>query len=166
MLAQAGTISCPASISNGVTGSIACEYSTASTQDFLNTDPLTVNADAFFGFSDWIFGGKIGVNAGYSGTGTGMSGTWGIPSLDGDVMLVFKSGNGTTVVGYLLADDTFGGSWESPFENPPFLTIPNTKNVSHISVYLRDSGEIPEPAPLALLAIGLMACSLLRSRHS
>lgn len=163
-VAQASLTTCPANITTNVSGAAACEYSQASTQDFLNTAPMTVNADGFFSFTDWVFAGKIGETAGFDGSGSGMSGTWSIPQLAAeDIMLVFKSGSSTTLVGYLLADGIVSGDWSSPFENPPFVDLKNTKNVSHISVYTRGTTqELPAPSPLALMALPLV--SLLRRR--
>lgn len=139
--AEAATLTCSPDVAGRVSGTQACEYSDTANQDFLNTSPMTVNAEEFFTFTDWSFGGKIDENAGYEGVGEGQSGTWDISSVFqntwDDVMLVFKSGNDTTLTGYLLADGVNSGSWQSPF----------TKDVSHISVYYRDvpSEDVPEP---------------------
>ena len=113
---------------------------------------MTVNAEEFFGFTDWSFGGKIGENAGYAGKGSGKSGAWDISSVVqsawDDVMLIFKSGNGTTLTGYMLKDGVTSGTWNSPF----------AKDVSHISVYYRDVPENnpPERVPEPGLMTGLL----------
>lgn len=158
--AQAGVIDCPLNITDNVSGTVGCQYSDTAKQDFLNTDPITVNAEGFFGASDWNFISKI--NDG------GLSGSWGLADPNawnsyGDIMLVFKSGNGTTLVGYLLEDFVTEGDWTSPFENPPF-DVKNTKDVSHISIYGRGTpaASVPEPASVALLAFGLLGLAASR----
>lgn len=162
--AQAGLIACPGAIASNVSGTTACQYSTGATQDFLNVDPLTVNAEQFFSFSDWYFAGKIGETSGYAGTGAGDAGSWTIPALAAsDVLLVFKSGTDTSLVAYLVASGTLSGSWESPFENPPFTALKNTKEVSHISVYARgETFGVPSPSPLLLIALPLLGLALRR----
>ena len=109
--AHAATLACSADVASKVTGTSACQYSDTAEQDFLNTNPITVNAEKFFGFTDWVFGGKIGENTGYAGTGEGKSGTWNISSVFqntwDDVMLVFKSGaepNSFEIVLFILAN--------------------------------------------------------------
>jgi len=150
---------CPANIADNVSNATDCEYSEAADQDFLNTNPITVNAEEFFGQNDWTFVGK-------DETG-GQSGSFDFSSFAGSVgsqlMVVFKSGNGTTLVGYLISGLT--GNWTSPFENPPF-NVRNTKDVSHISLYTR--GEIPGvPLPAAgfLLIGGLGALAMNKRRR-
>ncbi len=169
---------CTSNIADNVTGSISCQISSED-QDFLNTTPLTVNqAPGFFSNTNWAFGGKIGENAGYTGVGTGQSGTYDFSSVFSnawdDVMLVFKDGQATTLVGYLLAGNVSSGSWSSPFEYPsPFSQPGNSSNpgaydVSHISVYYTtgegggggQGGQIPEPGVIALLGIGFMGIGL------
>ena len=160
--AQAATLTCPSNIADNVTGTSSCEYSDTATQDFLETDPITVNAEGFFGFEDWSFVGKIGDDPEgefLTGDGEGLSGEWSVDSaafdMFSDLMLVFKSGNNTTLVGYLL--DAASGTWTSPFENPPF-DIRNTRDVSHISLYgrMKDAPPpepVPEPATAAALGV-------------
>jgi hypothetical protein len=158
--AKAIAIACPINLNDNLSGSPACQYSTTANNDFLNTNPITVNAEQFFGFNDWKFGGKIGENTGYNGVGTGQSGTWNITSVAQanwiNAMLIFKDGNDTTLVGY-LTNTLLSGNWSSPFENPPF-NVRNTRNVSHISVYYREGQPIPTPALLpGLVGLGLAA---------
>ena len=167
--ANAATLTCSPSVASKVTGTTGCEYSTTADQDFLNSNPMTVNAEEFFDFTDWAFGGKIGQNSGYAGQGSGQSGTWNISSVFqntwDDVMLVFKSGNNTTLTGYMLADNVTSGSWNSPFLQPG----KDPKDVSHISVYYR-TGEpnnppaaVPEPA--SLMALGLVGSGMFFARR-
>lgn len=164
--AHATVISCPAGIADNVSGTQACAYSDSASQDFLNTTPLTVNGEAFFSYDDWVFAGKIGEDAGFGGQGSGSQGSWSLPVLDAaSVMLVFKSGNGTGLVAYLVAAGVLSGSWSSPFENPPFSTLKDTKQVSHVSVYVSDEGfNVPLPATWLLLALPLAGLVLRRAR--
>jgi hypothetical protein len=153
--AQASVIDCPANITDNVSGTTACQYSDSAKQDFLNTDPLTVNGEAFFGFNDWTY-----IDRDNLPEGAGHSGSWAFDdpnlwNIHEDIMLVFKSGNKTTLVAYLLDGAATAGSWTSPFENLPF-DVKNTKDTSHISVYGRGTAAtVPEPASVALLACGL-----------
>ena len=141
--------------------------------------PLTVNeGEGFFGLTDWMFGGKIGSNAGYDGPQGGQSGSWDISKAIednwGDIMLVFKSGQGTTLVGYQLADGVESGTWKSPYEKAALdFNGGNIKDVSHISVYYREGKKqvkrkVPEPSSiLGLVAVsGLVGSSLKRKRKS
>ena len=154
--AEAATFTCPSNLMGRVSGASACEYSDTAKQDFLNTSPITVNSEAFFDFTDWSFGGKIGENAGYAGKGAGKSGAWDISSVVqsawDDVMLIFKSGNGTTLTGYMLKDGVTSGTWNSPF----------AKDVSHISVYYRDVPENNPPARAPMRMRGRQKCLILR----
>ncbi|WP_303903619.1 PEP-CTERM sorting domain-containing protein [Thiohalomonas denitrificans] len=179
--ANAATISCPASIEGNVTNTAACEYSDTANQDFLNTDPITVNQEAFFGFTDWEYADKADINGsisydtthdiGFTITGDTQSGSW---AIDGtawndwdDIMMVLKSGANTTLVGYLLAESATGGTWSSPFEDDPF-GVGNTRDVSHISAYVRGDGgvTVPEPGPLALMIGGLVGLGMTRRIRS
>ncbi|NET01860.1 MAG: PEP-CTERM sorting domain-containing protein [Sphaerospermopsis sp. SIO1G2] len=169
---HAATIACSTDISGLVTGTSACEVSDSANQDFLNRNPMTVNAEEFFGNNDWVFGGKIGENAGFNGQGSGQSGNWDISSVVqstwNDVMLVFKSGNGTFLTGYEVTDGVTSGTWSSPF--PQFKNNGDPKapkNVSHISVYHRVYGETPRrvPEPASLIGLGIVASGMVMARR-
>lgn len=175
--AKAATFTCPSNIAAKVTGTVACERSDTATQDFLNSDPATVNVEKFFNSTDWIFGGKIGKNTGYNGVGEGQSGTWNISSVFqntwDDVMLIFKSGNGTFLTGYLLEDGVTSGAWTSPFLVTNDKNKVQIKDVSHISVYYktgRDGGNaptsVPEPSTMIALAIAGTGIVTYRRRKS
>ncbi len=154
-------------LSDNVTGATGCTISNDFNQDSVSSKkPLTVNqGEGFFNNTDWEFGGKIGSDSGYNGTGGGQSGSWDISNVISnawdDIMLVFKSGQGTQLVGYQLNDGVTSGTWESPFAKAAFnFNGKNTKDVSHISVYYRPGKEpptqsVPEPTSmLGLLGLG------------
>lgn len=158
----------------GGTASITsdCSFTFDENQDFLNTNPITVNIDpGFFGITDWEFEGKIGVNDGgfdlsNAGDADGNSGSFDLSGLGltGQIMLIFKSGNGTGLVGYLLEE--LAGEWESPFLNPPFsFNGGNPKSVSHISVYTSGVAAVPLPAAGWLLLAGLGGLGLVARRR-
>lgn len=173
--AQAAFMSCSGpgyDISNNVDVATDCTISDAN-QDFLNTDPITVNEDGgFFGHTDWSFFGKIGTNEGAdltgAGDGTGQSGDINLTGLGLDVnktMLVFKDGGDTTLVGYLISN--LLGSWDSPFVEPPFdFPGQGPRDVSHISVYSKqDGGGNPLPATFLLFGAGLLGLGLGARRY-
>lgn len=160
---------------DNVSGAADCEISSAD-QDYLNTDPLTVNeSGGFFDIDTWAFIGKIGTgnlsDATYGdGAGQPDPGSYDISSLfsglTGNALLVFKSASanaGTmSLVGYLFdVSDTasLSGTWTTPFECPPFESNKQEcngfpKDVSHISVY---STVAPVPLPAAgVLLIGAL----------
>jgi hypothetical protein len=149
--AQAATLGCPSNIAGNVTGTSACQYSETANQDFLNTNPITVNQEQFFGINNWEFIDRD-ENTPES---TGQSGEWSFdPTNWGkytNIMLTFKSGADTTLVSYLVTPELFNGTWDSPFENPPF-DLRNTKDVSHISYY---GTEVPEPLTMMGSAVAL-----------
>ncbi|MGC9503101.1 PEP-CTERM sorting domain-containing protein [Baaleninema sp.] len=152
--ASAGTVACDVSIKDVVNGASLCEVSDTATQDFLNTDPMTVNAESFFGKTDWSFISK-------DETG-GQSGSWDIGSSFSDfedVMLVFKSGRGTYLTGYLLDGSVTSGNWTNPFE----------KDVSHVSVYGRGTPSNPPtesvPEPAMVLGLAAVAFGAIRRRN-
>jgi PEP-CTERM motif len=166
--AKAATFACSSTsgIADNVTNTSGCQVSDTANQDFLNTNPLTVNSENFFGINNWAFGGKISSDTGYKGTGSGQSGRWDISSVFqntwDDVMLIFKSGNGTKLVGYMVEDGKTSGEWTSPFEKSAFNFSGNgTKDVSHISVYYKTGAatstqSVPEPGTiLGLMAFGM-----------
>lgn len=159
---QAGVIACDPSSFPLVTNTVDCEKSTSANQDFLNTNPMTVNAEEFFGFDDWIFVKK---------DGEGQNGIWSINAAlwasYSEIMLIFKDGADTTLMGYLLADGATSGTWESPFREPEFDFNPDNKikDVSHISYYVRGAvTQVPDTGSIVLMLIGLAFLGVSRIR--
>lgn len=155
-----------------VPDAVGCEISSEN-QDNVNP-PLVVNLDGgFFDIDTWAFEGKIGTEAyADAGDGTGQAGDYDLTSyfegLVGDVLLVFKDGRGTTLVGYLLSTADLAGGWTSPFTCPPFggdRGCNNPKDVSHISVYSNVVAAIPLPAAGLLLLGALGGLGLVRRRR-
>lgn len=144
----------------------------------------TVNVESFFSYDDWLFDGKydnIGDTSGTDGSslfsfsGNNQSGTFTLTGSLTDienVMLVFKDGGDTNLVAYMLdLTASIGGTYDSPFEEPPF-TFPGTgpRAISHISVYYRTgdgppaTGPVPEPGTVTLLGLGLLGAVFYRRR--
>lgn len=157
----------------------------ANVNDSVNPPPATytVNVEQFFNINNWLFDGKYDNIGPVSGTdnstllnftGNNQSGTFtrtGAQSLS-DLMLVFKDGGSTNLVGYLIDLTTLGvgsGTYQSPFLEPPFDYPGNgPRDVSHISVYYREGTrppqQIPEPGSLALAGLALIGFAAVRRR--
>ncbi len=145
-----------------VTGTSACEIDPDITNDSPEGQFL---AGDWFGYDDWTQDAKDndldGVDEGdktlgFSVDGDREAGSWSFSeSLAGlDVMLVFKDGeqaNPNGLVSYLVNDTS--GTYLSMFTNDS----EQTQQISHVSVWLRgDSVEVPAPAMLGLIGIGLL----------
>lgn len=163
--AQAGVIPCQPESLPLVTNTDSCEKSSAN-QDFLNTNPMTVNQEAFFGFTDWTY-----ISRTEMGSTQGQSGSWSVNAnlwdSYSDLLLIFKDGKDTTLLGYLAVDGATGGTWKSPFREPEFNFNPDSKikDVSHITYYVRGVvTSVPESSNLVLLALGLMGLIVIRRR--
>jgi hypothetical protein len=159
-------------ISASVTGADDCQISSATQDQMGDPDALTVNADGgFFGIDTWETWGKLDENGMLEGDAAsfGTTGSFDLSAyfegMVGQVMLVFKSGAGTSLVGFLFDLDangmaTLAGDWTTPFTCPAFhwntvnpanqcANFP--KSAQHISVYANVS-----PAPVPLPAAGLL----------
>lgn len=141
---------------NGIQRNDGCTVSTTATQDFLKTNPMTVNGDGgAFGFTDWTF-----ISKDESKSATGLSGTWSVDAgAYTQVIAIFKSGAGTFLTGYLLLGSD--GDWTSPFQ-----VNGKIRGNSHISYYGRmAASEVPEPGTLGLLGMGVLGFGLARRRR-
>ena len=149
-----------------------CTISDNFDQDFLNADPLTVNmSPGFFDVTDWMFVGKDekGKMEGQSGTFDFTAAVEALSYSVGKLMLVFKDGRGTTLVGFLVTKTA--DMWQSPFTADNFPDAPGIdggpKDVSHISLYAQE-GEppvVPLPAAGWLLLAGVGGLVAMRRKR-
>ncbi|HET9463107.1 MAG TPA: PEP-CTERM sorting domain-containing protein [Thiobacillus sp.] len=171
--ASAAFISCDGGISGKVSTKTDCTI--LGPLNGNQNDSLTlVNNEGFFGIANWLFDGQWNnTDAGFvdtsdlfNFTGDGSAGTFTYAGGAGisDIMLLFKDGAGTNLVGYLVT--RLAGDYSTPFTSPPFpLTGQATvKDVGHLSVYYREVQQIPEPGVLLLVGAGLLGLGLARRR--
>lgn len=164
-IASAATYTdCEADIADNLTSALGCEVREDATQDFLKTDPMTVNEGeapeeqtGFFGINTWTYVAKDDGEPApgeydFSGLFEGMV---------GDVLVVFKKGQ-FSLVGYLLGTDDLTGSWTSPFF--PSDASDEDQRVSHITVY-GNVAPIPVPAAGLLMLGALGALGSLAARR-
>ncbi|WP_018138456.1 MULTISPECIES: PEP-CTERM sorting domain-containing protein [unclassified Thioalkalivibrio] len=182
--AQASLISCASldgGVENRVTANIGCqilEPLDGHANDPVGGDPSnwivnTAGGTGFFGISDWQFDGRWEDPPNSNGDplefdpadptlnlvtldGTSQGGTWTLdPSfVYGDLLFLFKDGRGTNLTGFLMTG--YNGSYLSPFIDPPFdFPGASPKDISHVSIYYRPNGQVPEPHTLLLLGLGL-----------
>lgn len=152
--AHAGSISpslaaCSGSLTGLLPGATACAQVTPLTGK-LNDNLGLVNTLGFFGISDWLFDGKWDKGNDSSSlfdfSGNSLAGSYSYTGGSGiaDILMLFKSGAGTNLVGYLVTAAT--GSYVSPFL-PGAFPVRNTKDISHISVYYRPGSTSPGSNP-------------------
>ncbi|WP_018863683.1 MULTISPECIES: PEP-CTERM sorting domain-containing protein [Thioalkalivibrio] len=99
--------------------------------------------------------------------GDAQGGTWTLdPSfVYGDLLFLFKDGGSTNLTGFLMTG--YSGSYLSPFIEPPFdFPGASPRDISHVSIYYRPNGDIPEPHTLLLLGLGLGLLGLALQRKS
>lgn len=161
----------------------ACERSLTADQD--NVTATVVNTEEFFGPADWVYLDKD------DPAGNGQTGVWSMDSnywlTYASIMLIFKDGSNTTLVGFLLTPTFTSGTWNSPFTvgefgvglcgydgngQPKDPECDKIKAVSHVSYYGRGtpSGEEPPPPtvvsePSALLLMLFGFASLVFARR-
>lgn len=172
--AQAALVSCPLSFTTNPTARVedptatttaasACQYISPSSPSNV-ANATNINAAGFFGFSDWT----INAGNGQVDPSNDQTGTWAITAADfasNDYIIVFKDGQDTNLVAFLLNELYSSGTWSSPFSNPPF-DVRNTKDVSHYTIAQRTAEppcqvncnpqELPEPGNIPLFGIGVL----------
>jgi len=147
-------------------------------ENLINNSNITGNADGwtdFFGFTDWQAGAKWETIAEYGYLefdyfnlglqllpgGDVAPGDWIINaaslSLFDDFMFVIKQSNGFAAY-YFDATDITGGSYQSN------AFIGHEDGISHATIYVRNDSttNVPEPAPIFILALGLGVLMLKR----
>ena len=153
---------CNNTVKTFVSDTSDCQYVNPQTNQLNDQNNNFVNGLGFFGHTDWI------KSTNYFDNVEDKEGTFKFSNINFDltnksnVLLVLKGGNQTTLVGYLLdlvnTDGEF--TWEQPWEE----LYGKAKNVSHISLYYKESAtEVPTPALLPGL-IGMGMASLRKKK--
>lgn len=170
-LSMAGMM-CDPRYENYASPTLGCELGST------NNDSATqVNLDALFGETAWDEIWRSGSSENESQTTIfdlvmfdNEYGTFSIDWTDWDSLLfVQKDGNGdpNTYVSWLLDPGELNFTFETPFLN----TISgNAKDISHLTWYGIEGGggginQVPEPAPLALMGLGLLVMRSQIKKH-
>lgn len=134
--------------------------------------------DGMHGLDDWTYLAKAESDdhhwsyednqINFSVTGNEKNGTWSMDDIWNSydqIALVFKDGNNTSLVSYILNNGTTSGAYSSPFTTAMFDGINHTKDISHISVY-GQVASVPLPAASWLFIGGLMTLFGFRKKVS
>lgn len=154
---------CPDEVLSLVSDTTRCQYIDPQTGSLNDRNTDLVNNLKFFERSGWIISNEDEYfkSGGESGTNSFslINFNWKDKS---DVLLVFKGGNDTTLVGYLLDRDNTDGTftWTQPWEK----LYGKAKDVSHISLYYRQGGTTPIPTPALLPGLIGMGVAALRKK--
>ncbi len=170
---HAALVACPASFTADATAkvmhSLGTQSAASNCQYITPADPstvanvATVNANAFFGQTDWIATVVLQTNV------NSLTGTWTIAGANFaafDYMITFKSGEGTNLTSFLFNEEAATGTWSTPFTEPPF-NFPGAvvrRDVSHYSIFARAT-QVAEPATLAVLGVGLLGLGVIARRR-
>jgi hypothetical protein len=176
--AHAALVDCPDSFTDNpgakveddtglVSAASACQILTpADNSNVASVD--NINDANFFDSSNWSAnGGNLQLDVASS------TGTWSIDAANFaafDYMIVFKSGKGTNLTGFLLNELFASGVWSTPFTSPPFTFNGKvtSRDVSHYTIVQRPGTppvDMPEPGILGLLGIGLAGYAAARRRR-
>lgn len=185
MLGFSGVVSAADMVTVTCTSDVTVNSETANAcgQDSDNDSVAEANDNFPLTDDDWILGARfddtsfesndIGVvlEAVYSG-GELVGGTFSIPDFYDPLLIVIKGGTQSAV--YYLFDPVNATTTCTGTDPDPIcgttgnlaLTGPTgqLQNISHISWYVTESSQVPEPGTLGLLGLGLLGLGIARRR--